>query len=98
LISAATPAAAKVEIHEMTMLDGVMIRRPAEGGPVISPGTSVTFAPGGNHLMFIGLASPFSEGGHISAALMFEKAGKIDVTFDVGSVAHLRHFAAGWVV
>jgi copper(I)-binding protein len=86
LISAATPAAAKVEMHEMTTLDGVMIMRPVEGRLVIPPGANVTFAPGGNHLMFIGLNSPFSEGEHVAAALMFEKAGKIDVTFDVGSV------------
>jgi copper(I)-binding protein len=86
LISAATPAAAKIEIHEMTTLDGVMMMRPVESGLDIPPGIAVTFAPGGNHLMFIGLKSPFSEGEHVSAALMFEKAGKIDVTLDVGSI------------
>jgi len=46
----------------------------------------VTLAPGGSHLMFSGINAPFSDGEHIAAALMFEKAGKIDVTFDVGSV------------
>jgi periplasmic copper chaperone A len=86
LISAATPVAAKIEIHEMTTLDGIMMMRAIEGGLVIPPGKSVTLAPGGSHLMFIGLAAPFSEGQHIDAALMFEKAGKIDVSFDVGGV------------
>jgi len=86
LISAASTAAAKVEIHEMTTLDGVMVMRPVDGGLVIPPGASVTLAPGGNHLMFIGINVPFSEGEHIPAALMFERTGKIDVTFDVGSV------------
>jgi periplasmic copper chaperone A len=86
LISAATPAAAKIEIHEMTTLDGIMMMRPVEGGLVIPPGASVTLAPGGSHLMFIALAAPFSEGQHIDAALMFEKAGKIDVSFDIGGV------------
>ncbi len=86
LISAATPAAAKVEIHEMTTLDGIMMMRTIEGGLVIPPGETVTLAPGGSHLMFIGLAAPFSEGQHIDAALMFETAGKIDVSFEVGGV------------
>jgi copper(I)-binding protein len=86
LISAATPAAAKVEIHEMTTLNGIMMMRPLDSGLVIPAGASVTFAPGGNHLMFIGLGAPLSEGEHVRAALMFEKAGKIDVTFDVGSI------------
>jgi copper(I)-binding protein len=86
LISAATPAVAKVEIHEMTTLNGIMMMRPVDGGLVIPPGAGVTFAPGGDHLMFIGLGAPLSEGEHIRVALMFEKAGMIDVTFDVGSI------------
>ena len=86
LISAATPAATKIEIHDMTTLGGIMVMRPVEGGLTIPPGASVTLTPGGSHLMFIGINVPFSEGEHIAAALMFEKAGKIDVTFDVGSV------------
>jgi hypothetical protein len=36
--------------------------------------------------MLIGLSAPLGEGEHVRAALMFERAGKIDVTFDVGSV------------
>ena len=65
---------------------GTEVVRPVEGGLTIPPGASVTLAPGGSHLMFIGINAPFSDGEHIAAALMFEKAGKIDVTFDVGSV------------
>src|SRR5262245_31075833 len=57
LISAATPAAAKIEIHEMATLDGIMIMRPVEGGLTIPPGESVTLAPGGSHLMFIGISA-----------------------------------------
>jgi copper(I)-binding protein len=86
LISAATSAATKIEIHEMVTLDGVMVMRPVEGGLTIPRGASVTLAPGGSHLMFTSINTPFSEGEHIAAALTFEKAGKIDVTFDVGSV------------
>ena len=86
LISAATSAATKIEIHEMVTLDGVMVMRPVEDGLTIPRGASVTLAPGGSHLMFTGINTPFSEGEHIAAALTFEKAGKIDVTFDVGSI------------
>ena len=86
LISAATSAATKIEIHEMTTLDGVMMMRPVEGGLTIPPGASVMLAPGGSHLMFIGINAPFSEGKHIAAALTFEKAGTIHVIFDVGAI------------
>lgn len=86
LISAASPAAAKIEIHEMTTLDGIMVMRPIEGGLVIPAGASVTLAPGASHLMFVGIAAPFTEGQRVGAALMFDRAGKIDVGFDVGGV------------
>jgi len=86
LISAATSAATKIEIHEMVTLDGVMVMRPVEDGLTIPRGAGVTLAPGGSHLMFTGINTPFSEGELIATALTFEKAGKIDVTFDVGSI------------
>jgi hypothetical protein len=86
LMSATSPAAAKVEIHEMMTLDGIMVMRPVEGGLVVPPDGSVALAPGGNHLMFTGISAPFSEGQKVAAALTFEKAGTIEVSFDVGSV------------
>ncbi|WFU82415.1 copper chaperone PCu(A)C [Bradyrhizobium sp. CIAT3101] len=86
LISAATPGATKIEIHEMMTLNGIMVMRPVEDGLTIPPGGSVTLASGSSHLMFIGIKAPFSDGEHIDAVLIFEKAGKIDVTFDVGSI------------
>jgi copper(I)-binding protein len=86
LISATSPAAAKVEIHEMTTLNGIMVMRPVDGGLVVPPDGSTTLAPGGNHLMFTGISAPFSEGQKIAAALTFEKAGTIEVSFDVGSI------------
>jgi monoterpene epsilon-lactone hydrolase len=36
--------------------------------------------------MFIGLNAPFREGQRVQAALNFERAGEIDVSFEVGSV------------
>jgi periplasmic copper chaperone A len=68
------------------MQDGIMVMRPVDDGLAIPPETIVTFAPGGNHLMFVGLNAPFGEGEHIAVTLAFEKAGKVDATFDVGSV------------
>jgi periplasmic copper chaperone A len=86
LVSATSPAAAKVEIHEMTTLNGIMVMRPVEDGLAIPPEGRTALAPGSNHLMFTGISAPFHEGQRIAATLTFEKAGTIDVTFDVGSV------------
>ena len=62
LLSGATDAARKIEIHEMALDKGIMTMRPIEGGLFIEPGKTVKFEPGGRHLMFIGLAAPFREG------------------------------------
>ena len=47
----------------------------------------ITFAPGGNHLMFIGLNRALNPGDTLVAQLTFEKAGTIPVTFDVSMMA-----------
>lgn len=86
LLAASSPAAAKVEIHQMAIQDGIMTMRPLEDGLAIPPDASVTLAPGGEHIMFVGLAAPFEEGQRIPVALSFERAGSIDTIFEVGSV------------
>ncbi|MEW6124641.1 MAG: DUF1775 domain-containing protein [Pseudomonadota bacterium] len=79
-------AAGRVEIHEMAMKDGVMTMRPLADGLEIPPGGSVTFAPGGYHLMFMDLKQPLKEGETVKGTLTFQKAGTADVTFDVRSI------------
>jgi hypothetical protein len=51
---------------------------------VIPAGETVTFAPGGKHVMFMGLdGDPFEEGETVPATLVFEKSGEIDIEFNV---------------
>lgn len=50
----------------------------------IPAGQSVELAPGGYHVMFMGLGGdPFESGEKIKATLVFEKAGELDVVFTV---------------
>lgn len=49
----------------------------------IPPGATVTFAPRGLHVMFMGLAAPFVEGDSVPAVLVFETAGEVPVEFSV---------------
>ncbi|HEY5216751.1 MAG TPA: copper chaperone PCu(A)C [Pseudolabrys sp.] len=51
LVSASSPAAGKVQIHEMAMQNGVMKMRELPDGLPIEAGKTVSLAPGGNHLM-----------------------------------------------
>ncbi|PSO23155.1 copper chaperone PCu(A)C [Bradyrhizobium sp. MOS002] len=86
LLSASSASAGKVEIHRMSMQDGIMTMRPIEDGLLIPPDQTVTLAPGGDHIMFVGLTAPFEEGQRIPVALRFERAGRVDVDFEVGPV------------
>jgi copper(I)-binding protein len=86
LLSGSTDVAKKIEIHEMTMNKGVMTMRPIDGGLAIEPGKTVKLAPGGDHLMFLELNSPFRQDERVAATLKFEKAGEVKVLFDVQGV------------
>jgi copper(I)-binding protein len=86
LLSATTAAADHVEIHEMATKDGVMTMRHQPNGVTIEPGKTVAFAPGGYHLMLMGLKGPLKEGDRLKATLAFEKAGPIDVTINVEGI------------
>jgi copper(I)-binding protein len=86
LVSVATKAAASVEIHAMSMDNGVMTMRALPDGLEIKPGETVTFKPGGYHLMLMGLAKPLVQGENIELTLTFAKAGPMSVTFPVGAV------------
>jgi len=83
LIGGSTSVSSKFEVHEMTMKNGVMKMRPVAGGLEIKPGETVTLAPGGYHVMFVGLKEQLKEGSHFKATLDFAKAGKVDVDFVV---------------
>jgi periplasmic copper chaperone A len=83
LVSVASDAADKVEIHEMAVVDGVMKMRPLDKGLEVPAGGKLELKPGSYHVMFIGLKKPFVKGDMVKGTLAFEKAGKVDVDFKV---------------
>ncbi|WP_134680494.1 copper chaperone PCu(A)C [Paracoccus ravus] len=83
LISASSPRAGEVQIHEMTMNGNVMKMRELPEGLPIPAGETVALKPGGYHLMFLGVTQPYAEGETVPATLVFEKAGSIDLDFEV---------------
>ena len=58
----------------MTMENGVMKMRPAEGGLEIKPGETAMLKPSSAHLMFLDLKHPLEQGNTVAATLQFEKA------------------------
>ncbi len=87
LLTVESPAAGRVELHEMTMQNDVMKMRKLESGIAIPAGGTVELKSGGLHLMFMDLAKPFKEGDSIPVTLTFEKTGKVDVVLPVGNAA-----------
>jgi periplasmic copper chaperone A len=76
LLSASSPAAKRVELHETSMVDGDMQMRQIEQLE-LAPGTVVNLAPGGMHLMLIGLVKPLKVDELVTVNLRFEHAGRI---------------------
>ena len=83
LVSASSPAAAKVELHVHVNDNGVMKMREVPGYDVPAKG-DFELKPGGAHLMFIGIKGPFKEGGKVPVKLKFENAGEVSAEFHVG--------------
>jgi copper(I)-binding protein len=79
LIAVKSPAADRVEIHEMKMDGNIMRMREVEKGIEIPPGATVELKPGGFNVMFMGLKAPFAKEAKVPLTLVFEKAGSIDV-------------------
>ena len=86
LLGGSSPAAAEIEVHEMAMRNDVMTMRPVSGGLSIPPGQTITFTPGGYHIMMMGLKAPLKKGDKVPVTLAFEKAGEIKVTFDIQGI------------
>ncbi len=82
LVGGSTPAAARVEIHEMRMEEGVMKMRelPALELPA---GQTVTLKPGGHHLMLMGLKQALKAGDTLALSLLIERPGKPAETLQV---------------
>lgn len=88
LISASSPAATDVQVHEMAMEGDVMKMRPLADGLELPAGETVVLSPGGFHLMFLGLKQAFVEGETVPVTLVFEKAGTVELALPVlGSAA-----------
>lgn len=75
LVSADSPVAGMVEIHNMTMKDGVMRMFPVDGIDVPA-GKTVKLAPGGYHVMLMALKQQMKAGDSVPLKLTFELADK----------------------
>jgi copper(I)-binding protein len=95
LIGGSTPIARTVEIHDMTMTDGVMRMFQLEDGLTVAPGGTAMLEPGGRHVMLIGLTEKMIEGETVAITLEFKNAGPVEVMFPVKAVGAMGHGHGG---
>lgn len=79
LVAASSPRAGRVEMHSMTMVDGVMRMR-AEGRFEVPTSGRLSFAPGGNHLMLFDLAPGLKPGDRVPVTLRFASGAEVTVS------------------
>lgn len=92
LISGSSPIAERVELHRSSMKDGVVRMRPVKAINVL-PGKPTAIAPGGLHIMLIGLKQPLIAGKTFRLTLTFERAGSVEVQVQVqeDSAGNMKH-------
>ena len=80
LLAVESSLARKTELHTMEVTNGVMKMRQIDGGIAIPAGKTIQLAPGGLHVMLIGLKAPLNADENYQVTLVFEKAGKVELT------------------
>jgi len=87
LMGVESPAARSATLHQTSQVNGVSSMRPVTGGLTIAPGASVAFAPGGYHVMLMGLTQAQALGGKVPLTLVFDGGRKmrIDLSVEAGA-------------
>jgi len=89
LVSASSPAAAAVDVHEMKMA-GDMMKMRAVDALALPAGKPVEFKPNGYHLMMTGLKAPVKAGDVVPIKLVVEDAKGKRETVEVKATARLN--------
>jgi len=87
LVSASSPIAGEVQLHEMAMEGNVMRMRQVKE-VVVPAGATVELKPGGLHLMFMNIKAPLAAGETVPVKLKFAKAGEVEVRMPVNAMGN----------
>ena len=92
LLSATSPAARQVEMHVSEHAGEVARMRQLRAFEVPAR-ERLTLEPNGAHLMLVDLVQPLKKGERFPMKLRFERAGEIDIEFEVQEMGsrHSRH-------
>lgn len=84
LVAVESPMARQVQIHQSSMKAGIASMQKLDR-VALPAGGRVTFAPGGYHLMLMGLTKALKAGDTVPATLVFASGARVKTTFVVGS-------------
>ncbi len=91
LVSASSPLAGVVEVHEMKMEGDIMKMRAVPGGLDLPAGKTVVLTPGGYHMMLMDLKSALPKDSSVPLTLVFTDGkgvrSKVDLKLPVAVVA-----------
>ncbi len=90
LIAASVDFADVVEIQAPVVENGVLKTTTVQAVE-IAPGQTLTFQPGGVHLVLQSVQRSFEHGQHFDLALTFEKAGTVEIEVEVEEPDHEDH-------
>lgn len=80
LLSASSPVAERVELHTHIMTaDGVAQMTEVTDGWALPADGEILLQRGAEHIMFMGITTPFEDGMTFPVTLTFENAGAVDV-------------------
>jgi copper(I)-binding protein len=78
LVSAASPVAGVVEVHEMKMEGDIMKMRAVKGGLDLPAGKTVELSPGGYHMMMMDLKAALPKDSTVPLTLVFKDAKGVE--------------------
>ena len=83
LLGASAEIADDTQVHEVVTEGASAMMRPVEDGIAIDPGGTLTFEPGGYHVMLLGVDEIPEVGSTFEVVLEFERAGRMTITVHV---------------
>jgi len=80
VVSASSPSAGMMEIHEVVDKDGAMVMQPKQGGLVVPAGGSAELKPGSDHLMLMTLPGPIEPGDEVEITAVCDSGASLTWT------------------
>ena len=90
LVSASSEVSERIEIHQHTMVDGLMRMRQRDYVDILANNSTV-FQPSGFHLMIFNLKQPLKAKEEIIITLHFDNQSSLEVNYTVQGLKQKKH-------